>query len=136
MISPVIIAVGCWIRVLIASWLVRQISQTRELWAEVRDPDLLYKVESNWGKQLMLTSGLHTHTHTRPSTFKHAHTWWKRCLLKVNSFNICLPFLSQVFYYQDVKCREEMYDKDIIMLQVPFQLLSIRSFLSFFCFLE
>lgn len=26
--------------------------------------------------------------------------------------------ISQVFYYQDVKCREEMYDKDIIMLQV------------------
>lgn len=23
-----------------------------------------------------------------------------------------------MFYYQDVKCREEMYDKDIILLQV------------------
>lgn len=25
---------------------------------------------------------------------------------------------EQVYYYQDVKCRDEMYDKDIIMLQV------------------
>lgn len=24
----------------------------------------------------------------------------------------------QVYYYQDVKCRDEMYDKDIVMLQV------------------
>uniref|UniRef100_A0A674J3P7 E3 ubiquitin-protein ligase n=1 Tax=Terrapene triunguis TaxID=2587831 RepID=A0A674J3P7_9SAUR len=29
-----------------------------------------------------------------------------------------LSLISQVFYYQDVKCREEMYDKDIIMLQI------------------
>ena len=26
--------------------------------------------------------------------------------------------LHQVYYYQDVKCRDEMYDKDILMLQV------------------
>ncbi|KAM8920859.1 E3 ubiquitin-protein ligase UBR1 [Pelodytes ibericus] len=26
--------------------------------------------------------------------------------------------ISQVFYYQDVKCRDEMYDKDIVMLQI------------------
>lgn len=25
---------------------------------------------------------------------------------------------GQVYYYQDVKCRDEMYDKDILMLQV------------------
>lgn len=25
---------------------------------------------------------------------------------------------KQVYYYQDVKCRDEMYDKDILMLQV------------------
>ena len=25
---------------------------------------------------------------------------------------------SQVYYYQDVKCRDEMYDKDVLMLQV------------------
>lgn len=25
---------------------------------------------------------------------------------------------EQVYYYQDVKCRDEMYDKDVIMLQV------------------
>ncbi|CAH2328512.1 E3 ubiquitin- ligase UBR1 isoform X3 [Pelobates cultripes] len=29
-----------------------------------------------------------------------------------------LTIISQVFYYQDVKCREEMYDKDIVMLQI------------------
>uniref|UniRef100_A0A7N8X0Y5 E3 ubiquitin-protein ligase n=1 Tax=Mastacembelus armatus TaxID=205130 RepID=A0A7N8X0Y5_9TELE len=29
-----------------------------------------------------------------------------------------LSLVSQVYYYQDVKCREEMYDKDILMLQV------------------
>lgn len=39
-------------------------------------------------------------------------------LLHVTSLlKFCSP-ISQVFYYQDVKCREEMYDKDIIMLQV------------------
>lgn len=25
---------------------------------------------------------------------------------------------GQVYYYQDVKCRDEMYDKDVLMLQV------------------
>uniref|UniRef100_A0AAX7URF3 E3 ubiquitin-protein ligase n=1 Tax=Astatotilapia calliptera TaxID=8154 RepID=A0AAX7URF3_ASTCA len=29
-----------------------------------------------------------------------------------------LSLVSQVYYYQDVKCRDEMYDKDIVMLQV------------------
>ncbi|XP_063058960.1 E3 ubiquitin-protein ligase UBR1 [Engraulis encrasicolus] len=29
-----------------------------------------------------------------------------------------LSLVSQVYYYQDVKCREEMYDKDIIILQI------------------
>uniref|UniRef100_A0A7N8XEN9 E3 ubiquitin-protein ligase n=1 Tax=Mastacembelus armatus TaxID=205130 RepID=A0A7N8XEN9_9TELE len=29
-----------------------------------------------------------------------------------------LSLVSQVYYYQDVKCREEMYDKDILMLQI------------------
>lgn len=37
-------------------------------------------------------------------------------LLHISTLNFV--FVSQVFYYQDVKCREEMYDKDIIMLQV------------------
>ncbi|XP_042356374.1 E3 ubiquitin-protein ligase UBR1 [Plectropomus leopardus] len=29
-----------------------------------------------------------------------------------------LSLVSQVYYYQDVKCRDEMYDKDILMLQI------------------
>ncbi|RVE57238.1 hypothetical protein OJAV_G00213940 [Oryzias javanicus] len=29
-----------------------------------------------------------------------------------------LSLVSQVYYYQDVKCRDEMYDKDVIMLQI------------------
>uniref|UniRef100_I3KW87 E3 ubiquitin-protein ligase n=1 Tax=Oreochromis niloticus TaxID=8128 RepID=I3KW87_ORENI len=29
-----------------------------------------------------------------------------------------LSLVSQVYYYQDVKCRDEMYDKDIVMLQI------------------
>uniref|UniRef100_A0A667XZ29 E3 ubiquitin-protein ligase n=1 Tax=Myripristis murdjan TaxID=586833 RepID=A0A667XZ29_9TELE len=29
-----------------------------------------------------------------------------------------LSLVSQIYYYQDVKCRDEMYDKDILMLQV------------------
>lgn len=29
-----------------------------------------------------------------------------------------MNFALQVYYYQDVKCRDEMYDKDIVMLQV------------------
>ncbi|TKS86434.1 E3 ubiquitin-protein ligase UBR1 [Collichthys lucidus] len=28
-----------------------------------------------------------------------------------------LSLVSQVYYYQDVKCRDEMYDKDVLMLQ-------------------
>uniref|UniRef100_A0AAQ4NNA1 E3 ubiquitin-protein ligase n=1 Tax=Gasterosteus aculeatus aculeatus TaxID=481459 RepID=A0AAQ4NNA1_GASAC len=29
-----------------------------------------------------------------------------------------ISLVSQVYYYQDVKCRDEMYDKDIVMLQI------------------
>ncbi|XP_061600229.1 E3 ubiquitin-protein ligase UBR1 [Cololabis saira] len=29
-----------------------------------------------------------------------------------------LSLVSQVYYYQDVKCRDEMYDKDVVMLQI------------------
>uniref|UniRef100_A0A8C7V8J5 E3 ubiquitin-protein ligase n=1 Tax=Oncorhynchus mykiss TaxID=8022 RepID=A0A8C7V8J5_ONCMY len=29
-----------------------------------------------------------------------------------------LSLVSQVYYYHDVKCRDEMYDKDVIMLQI------------------
>ncbi|CAN9502154.1 unnamed protein product [Ophioblennius macclurei] len=29
-----------------------------------------------------------------------------------------LSMVSQVYYYTDVKCREEMYDKDVLMLQI------------------
>lgn len=30
----------------------------------------------------------------------------------------CFTSPVQVYYYQDVKCRDEMYDKDVLMLQV------------------
>ncbi|KAM6335570.1 E3 ubiquitin-protein ligase UBR1 isoform 2-T2 [Podargus strigoides] len=40
-----------------------------------------------------------------------------------------LSLISQIFYYQDVKCREEMYDKDIIMLQVGASLMDPNQFL-------
>ncbi|XP_069714258.1 E3 ubiquitin-protein ligase UBR1 isoform X4 [Phaenicophaeus curvirostris] len=40
-----------------------------------------------------------------------------------------LSLISQVFYYQDVKCREEMYDKDIIMLQMGASLMDPNQFL-------
>ncbi|XP_075470396.1 E3 ubiquitin-protein ligase UBR1 isoform X2 [Ascaphus truei] len=40
-----------------------------------------------------------------------------------------LSLISQVFYYQDVKCREEMYDKDIVMLQVGASYMEPNSFL-------
>ncbi|KYO28439.1 hypothetical protein Y1Q_0016017 [Alligator mississippiensis] len=40
-----------------------------------------------------------------------------------------LSLISQVFYYQDVKCREEMYDKDIIMLQIGASLMDPNHFL-------
>nr|XP_004660942.1 E3 ubiquitin-protein ligase UBR1 isoform X1 [Jaculus jaculus] len=40
-----------------------------------------------------------------------------------------LSLISQVFYYQDVKCREEMYDKDIIMLQIGASLMEPNKFL-------
>ncbi|XP_041827854.1 E3 ubiquitin-protein ligase UBR1 isoform X2 [Melanotaenia boesemani] len=29
-----------------------------------------------------------------------------------------LSLVSQIYYYQDVKCRDEMYDKDVVMLQI------------------
>lgn len=40
-----------------------------------------------------------------------------------------LTIISQVFYYQDVKCREEMYDKDILMLQIGASYMDPNSFL-------
>ncbi|XP_066464442.1 E3 ubiquitin-protein ligase UBR1 [Eleutherodactylus coqui] len=40
-----------------------------------------------------------------------------------------LTIVSQVFYYQDVKCREEMYDKDIMMLQIGASYMDPNSFL-------
>ncbi|XP_021495068.1 E3 ubiquitin-protein ligase UBR1 isoform X1 [Meriones unguiculatus] len=40
-----------------------------------------------------------------------------------------LSLISQVFYYQDVKCREEMYDKDIIMLQIGASIMDPNKFL-------
>ncbi|ERE70843.1 E3 ubiquitin-protein ligase [Cricetulus griseus] len=40
-----------------------------------------------------------------------------------------LSLISQVFYYQDVKCREEMYDKDIIMLQIGASMMDPNKFL-------
>ncbi|KAH0620663.1 hypothetical protein JD844_021334 [Phrynosoma platyrhinos] len=40
-----------------------------------------------------------------------------------------LSLISQMFYYQDVKCREEMYDKDIILLQIGAAYMDSNSFL-------
>ncbi|XP_053553773.1 E3 ubiquitin-protein ligase UBR1 isoform X2 [Bombina bombina] len=40
-----------------------------------------------------------------------------------------LTIISQVFYYQDVKCREEMYDKDILMLQIGASYIEPNSFM-------
>ncbi|XP_073494949.1 E3 ubiquitin-protein ligase UBR1 isoform X1 [Phyllobates terribilis] len=40
-----------------------------------------------------------------------------------------LTIVSQVFYYSDVKCREEMYDKDIVMLQIGASYMDPNQFL-------
>uniref|UniRef100_A0A8D0C1I8 E3 ubiquitin-protein ligase n=1 Tax=Salvator merianae TaxID=96440 RepID=A0A8D0C1I8_SALMN len=40
-----------------------------------------------------------------------------------------LSLISQMFYYHDVKCREEMYDKDIILLQIGAAYMDPNSFL-------
>ncbi|KAL7992394.1 hypothetical protein Chor_016650 [Crotalus horridus] len=40
-----------------------------------------------------------------------------------------LSLISQMFYYQEVKCREEMYDKDIILLQIGAAFMEPNSFL-------
>ncbi|XP_066551068.1 E3 ubiquitin-protein ligase UBR1 isoform X2 [Amia ocellicauda] len=40
-----------------------------------------------------------------------------------------LSLVSQVYYYQDVKCRDEMFDKDVIMLQIAASKLDPNSFL-------
>ncbi|XP_029982287.1 E3 ubiquitin-protein ligase UBR1 [Sphaeramia orbicularis] len=40
-----------------------------------------------------------------------------------------LSLVSQVYYYQDVKCRDEMYDKDILMLQIAASKMDANHFL-------
>ncbi|XP_057714744.1 E3 ubiquitin-protein ligase UBR1 isoform X2 [Corythoichthys intestinalis] len=40
-----------------------------------------------------------------------------------------LSLVSQVYYYQDVRCREEMYDKDILMLQIAASRMDANHFL-------
>ncbi|KAM4013622.1 E3 ubiquitin-protein ligase UBR1 isoform 1-T1 [Anomaloglossus baeobatrachus] len=40
-----------------------------------------------------------------------------------------LSIVSQVFYYKDVKCREEMFDKDIVMLQLGASIMDPNDFL-------
>ncbi|XP_058471362.1 E3 ubiquitin-protein ligase UBR1 isoform X1 [Solea solea] len=40
-----------------------------------------------------------------------------------------LSLVSQVYYYQDVKCREEMYDKDVLMLQIAASTMDPNHFL-------
>uniref|UniRef100_A0A3Q3VIS8 E3 ubiquitin-protein ligase n=1 Tax=Mola mola TaxID=94237 RepID=A0A3Q3VIS8_MOLML len=40
-----------------------------------------------------------------------------------------LSLVSQVYYYQDVKCRDEMYDKDILMLQIAASKMDSNHFL-------
>ncbi|XP_061751133.1 E3 ubiquitin-protein ligase UBR1 isoform X2 [Nerophis ophidion] len=40
-----------------------------------------------------------------------------------------LSLVSQVYYYQDVKCRDEMYDKDILMLQIAASRMDANHFL-------
>lgn len=40
-----------------------------------------------------------------------------------------LSLVSQVYYYQDVKCRDEMFDKDIIMLQIAASKMDSNHFL-------
>ncbi|XP_073725595.1 E3 ubiquitin-protein ligase UBR1 [Misgurnus anguillicaudatus] len=42
-----------------------------------------------------------------------------------------LSLVSQVYYYQDVKCRTEMFDKDIIMLQIAASKMDPDHFLMF-----
>ncbi|KAK2532278.1 Ubr1 [Columba guinea] len=50
-------------------------------------------------------------------------------LSKTGTISRLHEFVSPVFYYQDVKCREEMYDKDIIMLQIGASLMDPNQFL-------
>ncbi|XP_047466918.1 E3 ubiquitin-protein ligase UBR1 [Mugil cephalus] len=40
-----------------------------------------------------------------------------------------LSLVSQVYYYQDVKCRDEMYDKDVVMLQIAASKMDANHFL-------
>uniref|UniRef100_A0A0L8GI50 E3 ubiquitin-protein ligase n=1 Tax=Octopus bimaculoides TaxID=37653 RepID=A0A0L8GI50_OCTBM len=41
--------------------------------------------------------------------------------LHMDKFGICSPeMISQIFFYNNVRCRVEMYDKDIVMLQLLF----------------
>lgn len=43
------------------------------LGVQVRNPASLYVVESDWGRNRMSTSGLHTHMHTHLSTYINIH---------------------------------------------------------------
>ncbi|XP_051723621.1 E3 ubiquitin-protein ligase UBR1 [Ctenopharyngodon idella] len=40
-----------------------------------------------------------------------------------------LSLVSQVYYYQDVKCRDEMFDKDVMMLQIAASKMNPNHFL-------
>ncbi|ERE70844.1 E3 ubiquitin-protein ligase [Cricetulus griseus] len=59
--------------------------------------------------------------------------WEAAIAIQMQLKNILLMFQEwcacEVFYYQDVKCREEMYDKDIIMLQIGASMMDPNKFL-------
>eukprot|EP00106_Octopus_bimaculoides_P013402 XP_014780844.1 PREDICTED: E3 ubiquitin-protein ligase UBR2-like [Octopus bimaculoides] len=51
--------------------------------------------------------------------------------LHMDKFGICSPEMisQQIFFYNNVRCRVEMYDKDIVMLQIGASLLNPDEFL-------
>uniref|UniRef100_A0A8C5BKT5 E3 ubiquitin-protein ligase n=1 Tax=Gadus morhua TaxID=8049 RepID=A0A8C5BKT5_GADMO len=66
------------------------------------------------------------HQHVDPASYDYTYLAEHslRCLVLVAQVSAemwrrnGLSLVSQVYYYQDVKCRDEMYDKDVLMLQI------------------
>ncbi|KAG7466311.1 hypothetical protein MATL_G00163480 [Megalops atlanticus] len=67
---------------------------------------------------------LHEYVHLECSDFTYFAEHPLRCVVLAAQVSAemwrrnGLSLVSQVYYYQDVKCRDEMFDKDIIMLQI------------------
>ncbi|KAG7277883.1 hypothetical protein CRUP_036283 [Coryphaenoides rupestris] len=80
---------------------------------------------------------LHQHVDLTSYDYTHLAEHSLRCLVLVAQVSAemwrrnGLSLVSQVYYYQEVKCRDEMYDKDVLMLQIAASKMDPNHFLMF-----